>query len=356
MTKERSAHFTASNAYSQSSLGFSFRESSYFTSSNGWLVAPFEIQIWCTITAVLFLAIIVIFFTKRLTRKWRHFIIGGRINRTPVLNLCASFLGNSIPNPFISRGRHFGVFARTLTLLWIILWFVIRNSYQGALYKHLQNQQPSSPFDTIEKVRDSNCKIVVSPGAYFNVLKDIIDYNRYAVHLCLLFLLKLNFIIFFSMCDFLNVHRCILGKDNFKENLQFFEDNKFDGVVFTTRFVQGTFNLNCSRDRRVSFTKNRLFLYNSVIYFPKKSLLVGLFNENLQRLQENGLIDFWTKNYLDLHEVSKHKEPSKVKIENISMIFKICIGFYCICFVVFILEVISVRCPRIKCVLDYFTY
>lgn len=80
------------------------------------------------------------------------------MNRTPILNLINVLIGNVIPNR-IMRGNDFTVFARTLTILWIFFWLIIRNAYQGSLYESLQSQRVNSPFDTVEKVRMSNAKI-----------------------------------------------------------------------------------------------------------------------------------------------------------------------------------------------------
>lgn len=123
-------------------------------------MAPFQDHIWLTISGVLIISIVMILLTKKLSRRWRHFFIGGRQNRTAILNMWTTVLGNS---QVINR-HSFGTFARTLLMLWIILWFVIRNSYQGALYNFLQRHQFSSAYDTIEKIMKSNCKVVLSPN------------------------------------------------------------------------------------------------------------------------------------------------------------------------------------------------
>lgn len=81
------------------------------------------------------------------------------MNRTPILNMITSLLGNVIANPIMSNWKYFGTFARTLTMFWFIFWIVVRNSYQGSLYEFLQSQRIESPYDTVEKVKMSNVKI-----------------------------------------------------------------------------------------------------------------------------------------------------------------------------------------------------
>lgn len=114
---------------------------------------------WLLIGGTLSLSIGMILLTKKLPRQWRHFIIGGRRNRTPILNMWNTVLGGPICNSRMKHRRLFGTFGRTLLMLWILLWFVIRNSYQGSLYEFLQRHRFSSPYDTIEKIDDTNCKI-----------------------------------------------------------------------------------------------------------------------------------------------------------------------------------------------------
>lgn len=176
LNKERARLFSASNPYLQASLGFCFREiDAYIPLAR--LFAPFRYRIWWTICGFLAVSTIVILLSKRLNKKWRHFFIGGRMNRTPILNMWSSFLGNSISNPKIISGEYFGNFARTIFALWIILWFVIRSSYQGALYTYLQKHRLTSPYDTVAKIRESDCKIM-SPLSSFNLIRHIFEPDR----------------------------------------------------------------------------------------------------------------------------------------------------------------------------------
>lgn len=177
ISRPRTLLFSCTNPYLQASMGFGFKESDAYLPFTR-LTAPFTIHVWIIICVLLLLSITIILVTKNLTQRWRHFIVGGKINRTPILNMWASVLGYPISNPRISNGgRSFGTFARTLTLLWIITWFVIRNSYQGALYTYLQSHRFTSAYDTIEKIRTSDCQILATPTA-LNFIGGVIDRNR----------------------------------------------------------------------------------------------------------------------------------------------------------------------------------
>ena len=140
-------------------------------------MAPLSQHTWITICSVILVSTVVLLLTKQLSRRWRHFYIGGEMNRTPILNMWTSVLGNPIANPRITNGRNLGNFARTLTILWILLWLIIRNAYQSSLYTYLQSNRLTSPYDTVEKIRKSDCKVLTPPATY-GLIKDIFDRNR----------------------------------------------------------------------------------------------------------------------------------------------------------------------------------
>lgn len=176
VTDERIQLMSPSDSYLESAIGFVYKEGNGRIIPIQSLLAPFNDSLWWAIFGILFPPILIILMLKKLPRKWRHFYIGGRVNRTPVLNMWASTLGHSIGNPRIANGQSIGTFARCLTLFWIILWFIIRSSYEAALYNYLQNKHISS-YDTVEKVLKSNCKIISSTSTYL-LMKHIINRGR----------------------------------------------------------------------------------------------------------------------------------------------------------------------------------
>lgn len=140
-------------------------------------------------------------------------------------------------------------------------------------------------------------------------------------------------------------------------NLRILYDEKIDGVVLASDLNQKSFNFQNSPNRRLAFTKDRLFMYSPVFLFRKKSILTEVFNRQLQALRETGLIEFWTKNFIDDRKIkAKQKEPSKLQMGNILALYQICGIMYLISFIVFIFEVISAKCQCIKYILDFFTY
>lgn len=73
----------------------------------------------------------------------------------------AIVFGNPISNPQIAKKQFFGTFARTLALLSIILWLIIRNS----------------PFGTVDKVRVSDVTIISTPVGH-HMMEHLIKPDR----------------------------------------------------------------------------------------------------------------------------------------------------------------------------------
>lgn len=129
-----------------------------------------------------------------------------------------------------------------------------------------------------------------------------------------------------------------------------------DTVAFSTDLAQKSYNLR-NTHRRLAFSKDRLFMFSPVIFFRKKSVLTKEFNNQLEMLREAGLIDYWTKNYIDARKSnSKQREPTKLEMISIMAAFQICGALYLISFIVFILELFSTKSRRIKNLVDFFTY
>lgn len=140
------------------------------------------------------------------------------------------------------------------------------------------------------------------------------------------------------------------------KSLREFYDSNVDGVALATDLLQKTFNSE-NPQRHLEFTKNRLSMFSTVFVFRKKSMLRDIFTNQLLRLQEFGLPEFWKNNRVPEGKVkSKKTRPTKLRLVNVLAVFQICGILYFISFVVFVLEILSVKFPRIKYVLDLLTY
>lgn len=131
----------------------------------------------------------------------------------------------------------------------------------------------------------------------------------------------------------------------------------YDGVALATDLTQKSFNLRISAEHRLGFTKDRLFMFNPMFLFRKNSVLTTVIDRQLMLFQEVGLIHFWTKNNIEYHRSNaKHNAPTRMNLENFAAAFQICGFLYVISVIVFVIEIWCAKQPRIKLVIEYFTY
>lgn len=147
------------HSYVDQTIVFAFLESNVFVTPLTRLLKPLHEFVWISVLLLISVSVLIILLTKKLPPRQRHFIIGGRMNRTPILNMLSSLIGNSLGNPRMAQSVYFGTFARTLAMLWILFWLIVRNAYQGALYEHFESQRIKSLYDSIEKIENAYIRI-----------------------------------------------------------------------------------------------------------------------------------------------------------------------------------------------------
>lgn len=177
-TKNRVRFMAFSHSYTENAFVYVFTRPRNYSSSMWAIIAPFQQAIWFSITLLLITSIVVILLTKRLSKRHRHFIIGGQMNRTPILNMFHALMGSAIPNPKMTHRQHFGVFVRTITIIWILFWLVVRSSYEGSLFTFLQSRKISSQYDSVMKVHKSNVTVHIMRTSG-GLISAEIDQSRY---------------------------------------------------------------------------------------------------------------------------------------------------------------------------------
>lgn len=312
-------------SYSRNALLFAFIEKLQFATPLARLMAPFQSYVWICIAVLLAVSISVILLTRKLSARQRHFIIGGRVNRTPIMNMLNVLIGNVIANPIMNYGTYFGIFARSLFLLWIFFWLVVRNSYQGSMFDYLQNQRGTSLYDTIDKVRLSNVHInVVSTGV--SLIPESLNKKRFVIyyHDATTALIKLS-------------------------------SGEMNGVIFTNDIIANYFNF-VNKTAHFSMTRDIARLNYPVFFFHQRSILIWMFNRKIEASIESGLITYWTAQYNHIIKTKEKKGPKKLGIMGIMAMLEICAVMYLIAFVVFLMEFFSQQNMRLKNFLDYLTY
>lgn len=325
LTLDRVKLMAFSHSYAHDEIVFAFANTK--TSQLWKLMAPFQAYVWISIIIVLIISILILLSTKKLPTRNRHFIIGGRLNRTPILNMFNVLLGNPISNPIMNHIRYFGVFARTLTILWIFFCLIVRNSYQGSLYKYLQSQRIDSPYDTVDKVRASDVKINI---LFTSTSLLPLGYDKERIT-------KTNFAPYTSL-------KMLVNSDN-------------DEVVFTNKFIVQYFILMNEALDQIGYTHDTVVPITPAFLFPKQSIFAPMFNQKIRACEEAGLINFWIRHFKSLKKQKNGtEEHRKLEIADILALIQVCSGLYLLSSFVIVLELLSQSYKRIKKFLDFLIY
>lgn len=92
-------------------------------------------------------------------------------------------LGGNIANPRMRYLRYFGTFSRTLTMVWMLSFLILRNAYQCSLYDFLHTQKVASPLDTIEGIKNSDVDIIIDRNG-LSFMEQFFDRERYVFEFC----------------------------------------------------------------------------------------------------------------------------------------------------------------------------
>lgn len=331
------------NPYLQQSLVFSYTE--FVDTPLSRLLAPFHCYLWFSLSLLVCISIFIILLLKKLSKRHRHFIIGGRTNRSPILNMLSSLIGNAIANPRILQRTYFGTFARTLAILWIFFWLIIRNAYQGSLYDFLQSQRVNSPYDSVEKIRASNVKIVISNPTLSFLLMDIKPERYQYIRFSLNFWLVFN-IIHISNRLLRHDHQVLIA-------LEKLTSGEWDGVAFGTDIIANYFNLVSKSQRQIESIRVRTLA--PVFLFRKNSIVSQLFNQKVDTCLESGLTFHWLAQF-NRERRKSPRLPKKLGLVNVIAILQIFTVLCLFSLFVFVLEILCHECYVIEIFLNYLTY
>lgn len=93
--------------------------------------------------------------------------------------------------------------------------------------------------------------------------------------------------------------------------------------------------------------KEELLTVNIVMYFPKQFYLKNAIDQKLNELATAGLLEFWIQNYADMRFFnikSEQSGPKNLQMQHLFGIFNIWLIGCAISCIVFILELIFVKC------------
>lgn len=118
------------------------------------LLRPFDYVIWILLSIMLLIALLVVLIINFKLKKLKPIIFGSGTQH-PVTNIFIGFCGGSQPNlPKQS-------FPRFLLMMLLIFFLVIRNSYQGSLYKFLQSDSHQRDVQTIDEMNEQKFDLYI---------------------------------------------------------------------------------------------------------------------------------------------------------------------------------------------------
>jgi hypothetical protein len=173
----------ASISYITSQIAFIIPPGSELTSFEKY-IKPLDMVTWLCLCLTIVIAFIVIFIVRKMPQEAQEFIFGVGVN-DPYLNVFNALLGGSQP---VLPQRNF---ARFLLMCFLIFCLVIRNLYQGSLYRFLQTKITHKEVQTIDEMIERDYKFYAVPS-----IVDLIEgqpriYERYRNHdIFQLFILK----------------------------------------------------------------------------------------------------------------------------------------------------------------------
>uniref|UniRef100_A0A182PTG0 Ionotropic glutamate receptor L-glutamate and glycine-binding domain-containing protein n=1 Tax=Anopheles epiroticus TaxID=199890 RepID=A0A182PTG0_9DIPT len=294
------------------------------------LFRPFGTDVWLALGALLLCVVGVVggLSMGRRARSLRRFVYGPAV-RMPLLDALYLLWGGAIVT-VSSRN-----FARSLLAHWLGFTFVMRTLYQGSLYLYLQRSANYPPIATLEQIHHSTL-------------------HYYMVNIAMRF--------FVDRPEIRPRVRFIPpGLDTLGGQVAGMASRYTDRVVVCPQDMVAYNNRLTKRTGRpIQVTRESITLFPLSIYYPKKSCLTALFDRQVGRIVQSGLVDLWVRNYGDYdfeesrRESSSGGEPSKLTLVHLAGAYQLLVGMHTLAMVVFLLELLSLRLPRLRAFLTLF--
>lgn len=156
-TAIRNKIMTSSYVYFTSNLIFIVPPGRLYSSFEK-LFYPFKYIIWSLVTTIFLCGFFVIAVLKFRSIRTQNFVYGPG-NQSPCLNIVNIFFGGSL---HLLPTRNF---ARFILGVFMIYCFIVRSSYQGALFKFMQSESREQAVSTIEEMIQRDFKFYMLESA-----------------------------------------------------------------------------------------------------------------------------------------------------------------------------------------------
>uniref|UniRef100_A0A182SKR0 Ionotropic glutamate receptor L-glutamate and glycine-binding domain-containing protein n=1 Tax=Anopheles maculatus TaxID=74869 RepID=A0A182SKR0_9DIPT len=295
------------------------------------LFRPFRTDIWSALGAMLggVVTVVGVLSCGGRARSLRGFVYGPSV-RMPLLGALYLLWGGTVVA--VPRRN----FARSLLALWLGFTFVLRTLYQGSLYLYLQRSATYPPLATIDEVHRSTLHyhMVNIAMRFFVDRPEIKPRTRFIPP----------------------------GLDTLGAQVAGMASHYRDRVVVCPQDMvayNNKLNRVQGHGQFVQVTRESITLFPITIYYPKKSFLTHLFNREVRHIVQSGLMDFWVRSYGDYDfEINRRTpqtagEPHKLTVQHLVGAYQLLVASYLLATVVFLLEQMSVRSPRLQRLLEF---
>ncbi|XP_062539198.1 uncharacterized protein LOC134207507 [Armigeres subalbatus] len=290
------------------------------------LFQPFDRTVWMTEGMLIGITISVVLMLKFAPDSVRDFIYGAN-NRTPFLNAINIFYTGGLCR---TPKRNF---ARTLLILWVLHCFVMRTVYQGLLFKYLQVASNHRPIDTIDNIERS--------ALFYHINKNA---ERFFTH---------------NPSLFKRIRYITPGNDSVSVALDDVSSRRVrDEVVVCTLEHIAYHNKRRLQQGFLRSSRDSISSYPMAIYYPKRTFLVRILDRMIGRIETAGLVNFWVRRYGNYNFFPRkidHTQPTAIRIEQLLGCFECICVQWMISFGVFVLELLSLRFPCIRRILEFLT-
>jgi hypothetical protein len=288
------------------------------------LFTAFDETLWCALCALmLFVVFITLILTKchsggRRRRDVRDFVLG-KENRTPFLNIVSIMVG--VPWHSVPKRN----FSRWLLTMFLVMWLIIRSLYQAVLYKNLQATERKLPVQSINESLELSFVYFMLISTQDNIIYLPDVYNR----------------------------RIIVTRNESEIVIA----RKFTDPDTKAAFLGGEDIVKYSNKMNLYGYKalicpEPLMLRQYGIFYPKNSYLKSLFDIELLKLVDAGLIDYWRQNLTEMRREKVSKFPQKLTLIHLLSAFELLFVGVLIAFTFFLIELLSLKVKKIRIVLE----
>lgn len=292
-------------SYIQTSLAFVLPLQRPFTALEK-LFRPFDTYVWLSLGLITIFIGILFQFLKIFQQTRYESILG--LKYLSIFEIIAIFLGN----PILKQTSH--NFRRNLVINFLLTTLIIRTAYQGILFTNLQQQNRVEETYTVNKLIDANFTFFMASSSVqlFNSIPGIQKRTK-----------------------FLTFTQVPVEQLNNPYNKHAYLRNKIYIDYFNfINFKHGHFYPSTTDD---------IFLLPITIFVRKSSYFRNAINEEIEIYMASGLINHWVKVFAEKKNanlIKSNSEPKKLTMDELLGGFEICLMFYGISFVVFLIEII----------------